>query len=133
MTSAYVEDFGETRWRDRPAYAPVRATALPLSQVVFEKGIMAKILFNISRVLLLVLLVWHVLAAIIWGNWDQEGTGSLGFWPIFSAAVDHLAWLYGVLIVTTVVSWVFSIGSITKRNTRPEQSAAGEASKPARF
>ena len=77
---------------------------------------MAKILFKVSGVLLLVLLLLHVFAAMIWGNWDQEGTGSLGFWPVFAVVVVRFAWLYGVLIVTAVVSWLFSTGSMTKRN-----------------
>ncbi|MFC1888617.1 hypothetical protein ACFL4G_02560, partial [Thermodesulfobacteriota bacterium] len=67
---------------------------------------------------------------MVWGNWDQEGTGSLGFLRVFSAACANLAWLYGVLIVTTMVTWVFNSRSIMKRNERREQSAAGDASKP---
>jgi len=91
---------------------------------------MAKILFNISRVLLLVLLLLHVMNAMIWGNWNQEGTGSLGFWPVFLSASAHLAWLYSVLIVATVVSWSLSGGSIGKRNEQREQTASKRRGEP---
>lgn len=82
---------------------------------------MGKMLFNISSVSLLVLLAMHVLAAMIWGNWDQEGTGSLGFWPVFPAAVAYFAWLYGFLIVIVAVTCVLSGGRAMKGNVRREQ------------
>ena len=80
---------------------------------------MAKTLFTISWVLLLALLVLHVLTALIWGNWDQEGTGSLGFWPVFSTAISYYAWVYVVLIGATLIFWGFKGRSTKKRNERP--------------
>ena len=68
---------------------------------------MAKTLLYLQIGVLLFIFAVHLFNAFVWGNWDQEGTGSLGFWKVFIFAGYRLLWLYGLVLVTTVITWSF--------------------------
>ena len=72
---------------------------------------MARILLKIEIGILLLLVAFHLLTAYAWGNWDQEGTGSLGFWAVFWELGFRMLWLYGLVIVIAVVTWSFKSDS----------------------
>ena len=70
---------------------------------------MARKLLKIEIGILILLVLFHLFNAYAWGNWDQEGTGSLGFWKVFWEAGFRMLWLYVLVIVITVVTWSFCI------------------------
>ena len=86
---------------------------------------MAKVWFKASSGALVVMLVWHVLVAMAWRNWDQEGGDSLGFWCLLLVLGAHYGWLYGLLVVTAVLSGVSSSGQKGKRKPRSEYLGGG--------
>jgi hypothetical protein len=67
----------------------------------------AKTLLHIQIGVLLFVFAVHLFNAFVWGNWNQEGTGSLGFWNVFIVAGYRFLWLYGLLTVTLVITWRF--------------------------
>ena len=69
---------------------------------------MLNLLYKLTVIALALLLGLHIVAALAWGNWDQDGEGTLGFWPVFSETVIYYAWLYAALISLVVVSRVLS-------------------------
>jgi hypothetical protein len=91
---------------------------------------MIKLIFYVSGGLLVALVLLNIFNAWAWGNWDQEGTGSLGFWQVFTAAGARLALVYYILIVITGVTWVLKGGSKTKQNRKSMKSNTDETSKP---
>ena len=68
---------------------------------------MAKTLLHIQIGVLLFIFAVHLFNAYAWGNWDQEGTGALGFWPVFMHVGYRFLWVYGLLAVTTLITWSF--------------------------
>ncbi len=72
---------------------------------------MLNILYKLTLIALTVLFGLHIIAALVWGNWDQDGVGSLGFWVVFSETVVYYAWLYAALISTVVIFWLLQKGS----------------------
>jgi hypothetical protein len=83
-----------------------------------REGHVARTLLHIQIGVLLFILAVHLFNAFVWGNWDQEGTGALGFWHVFLLVGYRFLWLYGLLMVTTVITWSFCIqpkGSQRKR------------------
>ena len=91
---------------------------------------MLRIFYKVSEVLLLVLIAWHISGALVWGSWDQEGTGSLGFRPVFMAGCTRLSWVYVVLGMTVMVTWVLK-GEAKKKPGEPKgPSAEGKSSQP---